>query len=124
MNIINKFKKKRTIKIRFESERPKSRFIRVIGEEELPEEEVLRKGGVKETVVPKRITFVQYAAISYENLVELLIRQKYSVSDELALLRQKDSKKVEYDDYFAYVESCKSQAKEFISEREGGNTNE
>lgn len=124
MNIINKFKKKRTIKIRFESERPKSRFIRVIGEEELPEEEVLRKGGVKETVVPKRITFVQYAAIPYENLVELLIRQKYSVSDELALLRQKDSKKEEYEDYFAYVETCKSQAKEFISEREGGNTNE
>lgn len=44
MEIIGKCKKTRTIKVRFDSERPKpSRFVKIVSEEELPAEEVLRK---------------------------------------------------------------------------------
>lgn len=43
--------------------------------------------------------------------IERLIRKKYSVSDELALLRQKDIKPSEYEEYFNYVEEIKTKLK-------------
>ena len=49
---------------------------------------------------------------SYEERVEMLIRQKYSVSAELAILRQRDTKPAEFAEYFEYAEQCKAQAKE------------
>ena len=50
----------------------------------------------------------------YENLVEILIRKKYSLSNELSLLRQRDSKIDEFNAYNAYVEESKRMAKEKI----------
>ena len=47
----------------------------------------------------------------YPNKVAELIRQKYSINDELAILRQRDEKQSEYQEYFAYCEECKSKAK-------------
>lgn len=47
----------------------------------------------------------------YESRVNALIREKYTLSQELAILRQKDEKPEEYTDYFAYCEECKTQAK-------------
>lgn len=47
----------------------------------------------------------------YSNRVIMLIRKKYSVSDELAILRQRDVKAEEFDAYNAYVEDCKATAK-------------
>lgn len=47
----------------------------------------------------------------YEREVEKLIRQKYSVSQEFALLRQRDSKISEFTEYNIYAEDCKLQAK-------------
>lgn len=49
--------------------------------------------------------------LTYEEKVEQLIREKYSVSDELAILRQRDTKKDEFDQYFAFCEFCKNEAK-------------
>lgn len=51
---------------------------------------------------------------SYDELVEQLIRKKYSVSAELAILRQKDTKYVEFYDYNLYAEECKAKAKEIL----------
>jgi hypothetical protein len=48
---------------------------------------------------------------TYEERVEQLIREKYSVSDELAIQRQRDTKKDEFDEYFSFCETCKSEAK-------------
>ena len=48
---------------------------------------------------------------TYEEKVEQLIRGRYSVNDELAILRQRDTKKDEFDEYFSFCESCKSEAK-------------
>lgn len=47
----------------------------------------------------------------YEKLVETLIRKRYSVSAELAILRQKDTKQAEYIAYDEYAEECKKEAK-------------
>ena len=49
---------------------------------------------------------------NYPNRVSELIRQRYSINDELAILRQRDEKPSEYQEYFAYCEECKSKAKQ------------
>ena len=49
--------------------------------------------------------------LSYADCVNTLIRQKYSESDELALLRQRDTKVAEFAEYNAYAEECKTTVK-------------
>lgn len=48
---------------------------------------------------------------TYEERVVELIRAKYSIDDELAILRQRDTKQEEFAEYNAYCEECKKQAK-------------
>ena len=50
----------------------------------------------------------------YENKVVALIRQKYNVNQELAILRQRDTKPLEFAEYNEYVEQCKEQVKNEI----------
>lgn len=47
----------------------------------------------------------------YESKVESLIRERYSVSQELAILRQQESKTEEYQAYYDYCEECKIKAR-------------
>ena len=47
----------------------------------------------------------------YENKIVALIRQKYNVNQELAILRQRDAKPLEYQEYYDYVEQCKAEVK-------------
>lgn len=47
----------------------------------------------------------------YENKIVALIRKKYNVNQELAILRQKDTKPEEFAEYNKYVEKCKEQVK-------------
>lgn len=48
----------------------------------------------------------------YKNRVSELIRARYSIDDEVAILRQRDSKPEEFGTYNSYAESCKQQARE------------
>lgn len=50
----------------------------------------------------------------YNKLVQELINEKYSVFDELALQRQRNKKKAEFNEYDAYCEECKAKAKEIL----------
>lgn len=50
----------------------------------------------------------------YENKIVTLIRQKYNVNQELAILRQRDTKPEEFAEYHEYVEQCKAQVKNGI----------
>lgn len=50
----------------------------------------------------------------YGELVERLIRKKYTVSAELAILRQRDEKPEEFAEYNAYAEQCKVEAKSIL----------
>lgn len=53
----------------------------------------------------------QKAEKDYKDTVESLIRERYSLNDELAILRQRDSKPEEFAEYNAYAEECKTAAK-------------
>lgn len=43
--------------------------------------------------------------------INRIIRRKYSISAELAVMRQRDTKPEEFEEYFAYVEACKEKVK-------------
>ena len=43
----------------------------------------------------------------YVKEVERLVRKRYSISAELAILRQRDTKPEEFAEYNEYVEKCK-----------------
>ena len=47
----------------------------------------------------------------YENKIVALIRKKYNINQEFAILRQRDTKPLEYQEYYDYVEQCKEQVK-------------
>ena len=50
----------------------------------------------------------------YGSLIEKKIRLRYSLSAELAVLRQRDSKPEEFAQYNEYVEQCKAEVKEML----------
>jgi hypothetical protein len=65
--------------------------------------------GAKTTAERQAITNI--AAPSYEQLVQSYIRERYSVDEELALNRQRNTKVDEFKAYFDFCESCKVRAK-------------
>lgn len=56
------------------------------------------------------------ATLAYETDVEARIRTRYSVSQELAILRQRDTKPEEFAEYNAFAEECKAEAKKVIGQ--------
>lgn len=48
--------------------------------------------------------------MDYGETVNGLIRRKYTLSEELAILRQRETKAEEFEAYNAYAESCKEEA--------------
>lgn len=50
----------------------------------------------------------------YEELVVQFIREKYTLDDELAIQRQKETKPDEWEAYFAYCEKSKKKAKQVL----------
>lgn len=50
--------------------------------------------------------------VDYDEAVNAEIRNKYTESQEFAILRQRDDKPVEYEEYYLYCEMCKSYVKE------------
>lgn len=54
---------------------------------------------------------------TYSATVSSLIRKRYSVNDELAILRQRDSKPDVFAEYNTYCEQCKTKAKSLIQEQ-------
>ena len=55
----------------------------------------------------------------YGELVEKKIREKYSVGEELAILRQRDTKQDEFNIYNNYVEFCKKEVKQVLEKYVG-----
>ena len=53
---------------------------------------------------------------AYERLVIKRVRERYSLNQELAILRQRDSKPEEFAAYNTYVEQCKAAAKTELAE--------
>lgn len=65
------------------------------------------------------VEYTIYNMSSYETIVNQLVKEKYSDSEEFAILRKAigNPYNAEYIEYNAYVENCKVRAKEFIEER-------
>lgn len=78
--------------------------------------------GIYRDLTPEEIQAMQSAqeqaekeywkSIPYDEAVDIEIRKRYSVSQEFAILRQKNEKPEEYDAYYAYCEECKAFVKE------------
>ena len=52
-----------------------------------------------------------YTQADYKAKVVELIRQRYSIDDETAILRQRDTKPEEFAAYNTYAEECKAEAR-------------
>lgn len=82
-----------------------------IKEVEIPEPEVI-EGDFEEGIEqPIENEVVETPKKTYEQRVVELIRLRYSVDDELAILRQRDTKTEEFEEYNAYCENCKTIAR-------------
>lgn len=57
---------------------------------------------------------MQQPQVSYDQLVADLIRERYTVDQEIAINRQRDTKPEEFQAYFDYCEQCKQKANESI----------
>lgn len=55
--------------------------------------------------------------MDYGEMVNELIRRKYTLSEELAILRQRDTKPYEFEAYNAYAEQCKEEARLLIEQQ-------
>ena len=53
---------------------------------------------------------------NYDDAVDAEIRKRYSVSQEFAILRQREEKPDEYAAYYSYCEECKAYVKSEIEE--------
>ena len=72
------------------------------------EEQILSQGWVE--YVPEEEPVVEYVPTYEERVVEL-IRERYTIDDEIAILRQKDTKQDEYQEWYDYCEQCKEEAR-------------
>lgn len=61
-----------------------------------------------------------YTTDEYEARVSELIRRRYTLDAELAILRQRDSKPDEFADYNTFADECKSRARAELGGELGG----
>lgn len=54
-------------------------------------------------------------SFDYNEEVNSMIRQRYSLSEELAILRQRDTKPGEFAVYNEYAEGCKAKVKAMVN---------
>ena len=76
--------------------------------------------GIEPNIVDGEQQGVKFYARSFKgmptlgDLVDAMVRTRYAVNDELALLRQRDSKPDEFAEYNDFVEACKAEAKTLL----------
>jgi hypothetical protein len=73
---------------------------------------VYESGIIRDMTEEEIKSFQDVPAIPYEQRVVNRIREVYSVDDELAILRQRDTKPEEFAEYNAFVEQIKAEEKE------------
>ena len=77
-----------------------------------PSEDMLLEEGWSVYAPPVCESVALSAEEQYKQRIIDLIRERYSVDDEIAILRQRDSKPEEFNTYNIFVEDCKTQARE------------
>lgn len=79
-----------------------------------PTEDTLFKNGWEIYTPPIKESVEIPIEEQYKNRIVELIREKYSVDDELSIQRQRYTKVEEFEEYNTFVESCKQQAREEV----------
>lgn len=59
-----------------------------------------------------------WQSVDYNEAINSKIRERYTDSQEFAILRQKDEKPSEYQEYYNYCEECKAFVKEMKAKYE------
>lgn len=91
--------------------RPRSLAVNGVTYVPPTDEQLIRAGyEIKDIEIPEPIPYVP----TYEERVVQLIRERYDLDAELAILRQRDSKPEEFAEYNSYCEECKVQAKDTL----------
>ena len=67
---------------------------------------------IKEKIFPKTLALIETIKPSRKQQIISAIREVYSIDDEIAILRQRDSKPDEFAEYFEFVENIKQSLKE------------
>ena len=73
---------------------------------------ILENGIYREATAEEMAQFEQAEPLPYKDRVIARIRERYSIDDELAILRQKDTKPDEWAEYNAFVEQIKVEERE------------
>lgn len=92
-----------------EVSRPKLLFLGGVNIIPPSNDDLLEAGyEIREVEIPEPTPYVP----TYEQRVVELIRLRYSIDDELRNIRMRDTDPASFEEYYAYVEECKIQAKE------------
>lgn len=75
------------------------------------EKKQLSREELMEKIKNHKSNFIKKLAQTYEQKVTYLIREKYSQDAEFAILRQRDTKPEEFEEYNNYCEECKNKVK-------------
>ena len=73
----------------------------------------ITENGVVRDMTPEEEAYFTQAQepLPYKDRVIARVRQRYSVDDEIAIIRQKDTKPLEFEEYNTFVEQVKSEEK-------------
>jgi hypothetical protein len=71
------------------------------------------ENGIYRDMTPEEVAEIEANAVTstYKENVVAAIREKYSIDDEIAILRQRDSKPEEFNAYYEDVEAIKRRIK-------------
>lgn len=85
------------------------KFVHRLGTESYFKRSTLLPGDTVEKF--EEVDAIPDQSINYNEEVNSMIRQRYSLSEELAILRQRDTKPEEFAAYNEYAEECKAEVK-------------
>ena len=76
----------------------------------------ITENGVVRDMTPEEEAFFtqEQEPVPYKDRVIARIRAVYSVDDEIAIIRQRDTKPLEFDEYNSFVEQVKAEEREGI----------
>lgn len=72
----------------------------------------ITENGKVRDMTPEEEAYYAQERLPYKDRVIARIRERYSIDDEIAIIRQKDTKPEEYKAYNDYVERIKAEEKE------------
>lgn len=89
------------------------KFVHRLGTESYFKRSTLLPGDMVEKF--EEVDAIPDQSINYNEEVNSMIRQRYSLSEELAILRQRDTKSEEFAVYNEYAEECKAKVKAMMN---------